>query len=294
LHSDVEVILVGDDAGTAEVCAELGLRHIPEVKKNQHGTKYLASVYDQAEGAARHEILCHVNCDIVLMSDFWRAAQRVAGAWEKFLIAGRRWDVGVDRPLKFDSADWEAELRGLALNTNKQRPAQWIDYFVFRKGLYSGKLPDFFIGRPGWDNWLLWYPLSIGVPVMDASRVVVAVHQNHDYGYHPDGERGVWYGEEAQHNYALSTSRGKHETLESASYVMHDRGFKRNYRGMLASRRTKLVASLYRVWFRALDMTRPLRSALGLRSRADRPTRLRFLVLAIATGLVLWWALVRP
>ena len=28
LHPDVEVILVGDDAGTAEVCAEFGIRHI--------------------------------------------------------------------------------------------------------------------------------------------------------------------------------------------------------------------------------------------------------------------------
>src|ERR1700740_1635085 len=70
LHPEVEVILVGDDAGTAEVCAELGVRHIPEVKRNKHGTKYLASVYDQAQHAARHAILCHVNCDIILMGDF--------------------------------------------------------------------------------------------------------------------------------------------------------------------------------------------------------------------------------
>jgi len=193
-----------------------------------------------------------------------RAVQRFSESEGSFLMAGRRWDVEIDRPLNFESADWEAELRRLALKTNRQRPAQWIDYFVYRKGLYSGKLPDFFIGRPGWDNWLLWYPLSIGVPVMDASRVVVAVHQKHDYGYHPDGEKGVWYGEEAQANYKLH--QGKYETLESASYVMHDRGFKRNYRGMLAKARTKLVASLYRVWFGALNMTRPFRSALRLRS----------------------------
>ena len=58
-------------------------------------------------------------------------------------------------------------------------------------------------GRPGWDNWLLWFARSSGAAVVDASSVVCAVHQNHDYGYHPDGEKGVWEGEEAQQNYQL-------------------------------------------------------------------------------------------
>ena len=290
LHPDVQIILVGDDKGTAEICAELGVEHIKDVKRNEHGTKYLKSVYYQAEERARHRTLCHVNCDIVLMSDFWSAVQRVAWSGDRFLMAGRRWDVDIDGPLDFERADWEAELRDLAVHTNKQRPPQWIDYFVFRRGLYSGKLPEFLIGRPGWDNWLLWYPQSVGVPVVDASKVVLAVHQNHDYGYHPDGEEGVWHGAEAQHNYVLLKTKGGYETLAGASHVMHERELKRNYRGILARRWTKLVASLYRIWFGMLDVTRPFRTVLGLRSRADRLTRLRFLVLAIATGLLLWWA----
>jgi hypothetical protein len=287
----VQVILVGDDEGTAEVCEELGVEHIKDVRRNENGTKYLASMYYQAEERARYKILCHANCDIVLMSDFWRAVQKISEIGDRFLMGGQRWDVEIDGPLNFESANWEAELRHLALNTNKQRPPQWIDYFVFRRGLYSGKLPDFFIGRPGWDNWLLWYPQSMGVPVVDASKVVVAVHQNHDYSYHPDGEEGVWNGAEAQHNNLLLRIRGGYETLEGASYVMHDQGLKRNYKAMLARGRRQSVASLYRVWFTALDVTRPLRSILGLRSRANRHTRLGFLVLAVAIGLLLWWVL---
>jgi hypothetical protein len=265
LHADVEVILVGDDEGTARVCEELGVQHIRDVKRNEYGTKYLASVYYQAEERARHKTLCHVNCDIVLMSDFWRAVERISEVGGRFLMAGRRWDVEMGRPINFENPAWEAELRRLASDTNKQRPPQWIDYFVFPKGLYSGKLPDFLIGRPGWDNWLLWYPRSVGVPVVDVSKVVVAVHQNHDYSYHPDGEQGVWNGAEAQYNYVLLKT-GQHETLEGAFYVMHDHGLKRNYRGMLAKVRRKLVALLYTVWFGVLDVTRPIRSALGLRS----------------------------
>ncbi len=296
LHSDVQVILVGDDEGTAEVCEELGVEHIKDVRRNEHGTKYLASVYYQAEERARHKTLCHVNCDIVLMSDFWRAVQKISEIGDRFLMAGRRWDVEIDGPLHFESADWEAELRGLALNTDKQRPPQWIDYFVFRRGLYSGKLPDFFIGRPGWDNWLLWYPQSVGVPVVDASKVVLAVHQNHDYSYHPDGEEGVWHGEEAQHNYVLLRTKGEFETLETASYVMSDRGLKRKYRRETVRKRRQSVAFFYSLWFGVLNSTRPLRHALGLRSwkSLGRSRRIReqqkLLVVGVIAALLLWWA----
>ena len=268
LHPDVDVILVGDDAGTAEVCQELGLRHIPEVKRNRFGTKYLASVYDQAQDAARHDLLCHVNCDIVLMEDFLRAVQTVTRWRKQFLIAGRRWDVDVTQPLDFESAHWQAALRELAVRTNRQRPAPWIDYFVFPKGLYYRQIPEFVIGRPGWDNWLLWYPLSKGVPVADASSTVMAVHQNHDYGYHPEGEQGVWKGEEAQENYRLHDR--KFATLENASHVVRGSGITRNYKELFQRPRRETVAGLYRVWFGLLEVTRPVRRRLGLRSKAMR------------------------
>jgi hypothetical protein len=262
LDADVEIILVGDDAGTEAVCRELGLRHIPQVQRNQHGTKYLASIYDQAQDAARHEILCHVNCDIVLLSDFARAVRRVRESSEQFLMAGRRWDVDVRESIDFSISDWEANLRKLARETNRQRPPQWIDYFVFRKGLFYKKIPEFVIGRPGWDNWLLWYPKSIGVAVVDASRVVMAVHQNHDYGYHPEGEKGVWEGEEAQENFRLHY--GKFATLADTNYVMDAKGLKRNHKEMFVRRKREAVAGFYRIWFALLDLTRPIRRRLGL------------------------------
>jgi len=270
LDANVEIILIGDDPGTAEVCRELGLLHIAAVQRNAHGTKYLASIYDQAQDAARHEILCHVNCDIVLMSDFTGTVRRMREARERFLMAGRRWDVDVREPLDFARKDWETELRKLARKTNRQRPPQWIDYFVFRRGLFYRKIPEFVIGRPGWDNWLLWYPRSVGVPVVDASSAVIAVHQNHDYGYHPDGEKGVWEGEEAQENFHLMRTKGRYQTLENATYVMSARGLRKNYKEQYVMAKREAVAGLYRVWFALLDVTRPLRRRLGLGAAARR------------------------
>jgi hypothetical protein len=264
VHPDVEIILVGDDPGAAEASEELGIRHIKNVAKNRYGTKYLASIYDQVHQVARHSILCHVNCDILLMSDFARAAATVSSKADQYLMAGRRWDVEIREPLDF-AVDWELSLRQLARKTNKPRPAQWIDYFVFPKGLYYKKIPDFVVGRPGWDNWLLWYPLSQRMLVVDASRDVLAVHQNHDYSYHPDGEKGVWHGEEAQENYRLH--QGKFATLANATHVLRSGKLERNYTAGLASMNRAAKGKLSKYWFLALDATRGVRHRLGLRKR---------------------------
>lgn len=42
LHPDIEVILFGDDAGSAEIANGLGLRHEPFVERNSFGTKRLS------------------------------------------------------------------------------------------------------------------------------------------------------------------------------------------------------------------------------------------------------------
>jgi hypothetical protein len=263
LHPDVEIILMGDDAGAAEVCAEMGLRHIPTVRRNKYGTKYLADIYDQAQAAARHELVCHINCDIILKADFLGAVKEVAARDKQFLMAGRRWDVDVTAPIDFSAEDWEKRIDELAAMEQRQRPPQWIDYFVFSRGLYASEMPAFVIGRPGWDNWLLWYPLSIGVPVVDASGVVRAVHQNHDYGYHPQGEKGVWEGEEAQENYRLHY--GKFATLTNATYLLTNRGMKRNYKAKWIGVRQLAAHRLSQAWFGLLNLTRPARHRLGVR-----------------------------
>jgi len=67
----------------------------------------------------------------------------------------------------------------------------WIDYFVFREGFCLDRLPDFVIGRVYWDQWLAWKAKSTGAKLVDASRSVTAIHQNHDCGDHANGKAGV-------------------------------------------------------------------------------------------------------
>src|SRR5271169_1997102 len=48
LHPDVEVILFGDEDGAAETCRDLGIRHEPQVRRNENGTKFLSYIFDRA------------------------------------------------------------------------------------------------------------------------------------------------------------------------------------------------------------------------------------------------------
>jgi len=273
VHPDAEIILFGDDAGAAEVCREFGIRHVPQVCKNRYGTKYLADIYEQAQELASHDLLCHINCDILLLHDFRQALERVCRLSGSFLMAGRRWDVDIREPIDFSQSAWSGSLRELAIQTNRQRPPQWIDYFAFRKGLFRERIPEFVIGRPGWDNWLLWFARSTGASLIDASAVVCAVHQNHDYGYHPEGETGVWQGEEAQENYKLLEGHRKFATLENATHILRADGLHPNYRHWLVQSRRRTSDYLSPLWFRFLDFTRPIRHRLNLRRRSTPSTR---------------------
>lgn len=267
VHSAAEVLLFGDEEGASEAASELGIRHIPEVKRNQHGTKYLSPIFDGAQDLARHDLLCYINCDIILLSDFRSAIERVRVSAPKFMMAGRRWDTDVTALVDFSAPDWEASLRRMARQANQQRPPQWIDYFAFTRGLYYKNTPPFVIGRPGWDNWLVWHARASGARLIDASAVVQPIHQNHDYSYHPDGAAGVWQGKEAQENYALLRGNRHFATMENATDRLLPGGMRPNYRHYVVQARRKAVEARSMVWFAALGLTRPLRHRLGLRQR---------------------------
>src|SRR5580704_3179866 len=217
LNPNVEVILFGDDDGAADVCRELGLRHEVQVERGGSGLKRIDYMFGKAQAIARHDVLCYINCDIVLMDDFIQAVERVRTAYSQFLMVGRRWDTPITEPVEFSDANWREKIRAIALSTNDQRDGWWIDYFLFSRGLYGNEMPAFVIGTVRWDNWLLWKALDLKLPVVDASQVVLAVHQNHDYGYNPEGKKGVWEGVESQRNLALAGGTGRMRTIWHAT-----------------------------------------------------------------------------
>jgi hypothetical protein len=269
LHPEIEIILFGNDEGAAEVAQEFGLRHEPHVACNELGTKRLNYLFARAQAVARHEILCYINCDIILMQDFCRAIERVRAMHREFLMVGRRWDTDITEPLAFAHPDWQEDLRSLALQCGRKCTAEWIDYFAFSRGVYGPDVPPFVL-RVFWDNWLVWKALDSKKPVVDASRAVLAVHQNHDYSHHPQGKPGVWNGEEARRNAQLAGGWRHLRTIADATELLTPDELKPNAlrhwstakRYATQAGRVLLYDVWHPIWFALLNLTRPLRRSL--------------------------------
>jgi hypothetical protein len=257
LHRDVEVILFGDEEGVAEVCCELGLRHEPHVERHVSGMKYINYIFGRAQEIAGHDYLCYANCDIILMDDFWRAFESVRRRGRPWLLIGKRWDADIEEEICFDNPDWQAALRKLALDQGKQRQFE-IDYFVFASGLFR-EIPPLVNGRIYWDYWLVWKAEASGAAVIDGSYAVGAVHQNHDYGYHPRGRSGVFEDDLSRRNWDLAAN-GRHlRRFEDATHLL--------------TRSGRLVRTPFRRTFHSVGRwmfhifvhkTGPVRRALGL------------------------------
>jgi hypothetical protein len=214
-----EVLLFGDEEGVADAARDLGVRHMPEIGRNEFGTPLLDDLFARAAREATGSTLVYCNADIILLPDFPAAIERVAASRARFLAVGRRWDLDLLRPLDSFGPDWQQALRQETLSAGEQRSPNFVDYFAFSKGLYDGLLP-LAIGRAYWDNYLVWLARSRGADVVDASAAVMAIHQNHDYSHHPGGSAGVWTGPEAKRNRALIGGWWHLYTIADATHML--------------------------------------------------------------------------
>lgn len=197
-----EIILFGDEPGIAAIAAELGLRHVPEVGRNDYATPLVDALFGAAQELSDTDILAYVNADIVLFDDFPAAVDALRGRLPEFLMVGRRFDHDQPGRIDFQAPDWAPRLRRDIAENAILHAETGLDYFVFTPGLWP-KIPPFAIGRTAWDNWLTRAPHDLGKAVVDATAAVTAVHQTHDYAHKPSGKAEVTTGIEARRNQLL-------------------------------------------------------------------------------------------
>lgn len=201
---NVDVMLIGDEPGIPEVAKELGVKNVPLVDRDEKGIPIVRSVIEIGHAHSDSPLLCYANADMILMSDLLRAARQVSEQACDFLLVGQRWDLNQTEPLDF-SSDWESRLRLDVAKRGKFYSPWGIDYFVFPRRLYTD-VPNFTIGRPAWDNWMVYHARTAFGMAIDATRDVLAVHQNHDYSHLP-GNKPPYGSEVAKSNRAKAGGR---------------------------------------------------------------------------------------
>ena len=220
-----DVILIGDEEGTSEVARDLKVRHLPRVGRNEFGTPLVSSIFEEAEKSATQEMMCYLNGDILLLSDFVPAVKNVLREMPCSLMVGRRWNLDVNEPLDFGD-DWETNIIAQVARRGKLYPHFAIDYFVFPKGVW-GEIAPLAIGRPAWDNWVIYRAHALGIPVVDLTERTKVVHQNHDYSHHPEGWTGAMKGDESRRNIELVGEAAHVYSLLDADYRLTSKGLKR-------------------------------------------------------------------
>jgi hypothetical protein len=186
LGSEVEVLVIGDEEGLAETCTELGVKHLPDVARNSSGTPLVSSIFTLARQHGQGDFLAYVNADILFLPDVLAATQRTSEQVKDFLIVGQRWDLDVRQLLEFENG-WDSRLMQRTRSEGKLHPRGGSDYFIYPRQCFQ-HVPDFAIGRAGWDNWMFYEARRQGWALVDGSHDIQIIHQNHDYSHLPQGQ----------------------------------------------------------------------------------------------------------
>jgi hypothetical protein len=220
LSPDYEIILFGNEKGTAEIAAEFGFKHVPELERNEFGTPILGSVFNKTREIAKNDYIAALTGDIILMSDFKNSVDRVIKRMngKEFLMIGGRYGLEIKEEMDFGPG-WEEKFRQEIKQKGVFRGYSAIDYFVYPKNLVE-KFPPFIIGAVGWDNWFISDARMRKIPVIDATPCVTIVHQDH---IHPRADK-KFFQEEIKNNYKLAGGVFNMMTLREADWILSEDG----------------------------------------------------------------------
>ncbi len=184
LATNANIILCCDDEGVGRIAAAYGCEHLPDIERVQ-GVPLVSDAFLKVQEMHPDDTLIYVNCDMILFNSILDAVSRASEKFEEYLVIGTRWKWF--NPSRVDSLK-EAYDSMLSGGGREDSPVA-TDYFAFPSGQYPA-FPAFVIGYFAWDTWLVShsYIERDNIAVIDASNVVMAIHQEHQHNrhYHTD------------------------------------------------------------------------------------------------------------
>ena len=160
----VEIIMLCDDFGVAQVAKENWIKHVPGVEVTRHGVPYWKSVVLLGQQHASAPYVMFVNGDIVLRGSIIEPVLALTSRGiTDFVLSGRRYDVNASAhsehslPVGWETSNAPVEELQRALDPSHGNfgEAMRMDYFVFPRGKLNAKTtPNFQIGMLKWDGWL--------------------------------------------------------------------------------------------------------------------------------------------
>jgi len=239
-----QIILVGTANGTGEHAKAAGVEHFPDVETNTCGTPLLSHAFAEATRRTRFPVVCYLNADIILTPEFASAIARLLAVAPKegWLAVARRRTIDVTTMLSFDDPAWPDRFSTDAYDT-LDSPGS-IDCFLFPASSMSKKMPPFAVGRPTWDNWMIYDAWSRGLPVIDLTPAAHLVHQKHDYS-HLGAARDYDDAVDADHNRRLLGNPFRVFTIADASHMLTRDGTLTRHASPPLVRRVRKIMALH-------------------------------------------------
>lgn len=176
-----EIFLFGKEQGLVAICREEGLEHGGTLQSHEGGGEVITPMFQQMAERFPGQPMLYLNSDIFLepaVKETLRPLSEKEGPW---IATTRRWCVPRFEGPAIDSGQW----KNFWLRTSVEGEygdACALDLFLIRD--FSLKeMPPFLIGHAGWDNWMIFHARMRGIPVIDLSAEIAAIHCEHDYAY---------------------------------------------------------------------------------------------------------------
>lgn len=213
VYGDVEILVFGDRAGVHETCDMLGITFVPGLRQGETGRDLMSDAFNRVSEIAQYDTLCYVNGDIILPPNFADVVRAID--CERYLGIGERWDTPLTEALTFPPGWWQ-HVSAYAREHGRSPGSCSMDYFVHKRGQFS-PMPDIYAGSWYSDNYLVATARQMGIPVVDLTEVVFAIHQNHT---HPGGLDAWSKGIESMQSKALLPDGNAYSIMHADARVL--------------------------------------------------------------------------
>lgn len=218
--SNVQIILFGNEFGVSDFAKSHELMHIPIISTTKFDTPLVSDAFNLAKTNSSYNVLAYVNCDIIFTDDIMKNINFIAQNFPKWLIVGRRIDMNISELINYSNLTLN-DLRIRAKAEGELHSVSGIDYFIFPKNTELD-MPDLVVGRPSWDNWLIFKFRSLKIPIIDVTKTNLVIHQNHPRFYKVFGPESLSNFNLAGGTFNLCSIRhSTHQTLfQNGNFVI--------------------------------------------------------------------------
>ena len=155
-----------------------------QIEETNHGLPVVKHMFLEVSQQSESFYIGYSNSDILYDSLLLQTVKAVHEFHNKkyrnepqLLMVGRRTDVNGSLIGTNVTDDTHIEY---LVKQGTLHPGNAIDYFITNRRKHPWeKFLDVIVGRPGWDNYMLYYALDEGVPTYDISNTVHALHQTY-------------------------------------------------------------------------------------------------------------------